>query len=275
MSKNQNELVKQKIDLYANDSQVMNDAIDRIVVEIYNKRKDYENAQKLLLTACAPQCGTTSICISLGMALASAKWNTLIIDCDLRRMQDLKKLNANVEEGLSDFLQKEVEIEDKELEKVIYETNIPNLSYIPCGKYNSNPARLFCSEVMEKVLDYANKNYDCVIFDFPSISVAPDAQILFGKVDGIILVSALDYVTKKQIKQAKNKVQPFAERYYGMIINKIDLGLYRKYIKRFDYYFRDKYGKQRLGGNVERKYTRIQKEIKSNLKEEEKDEKKE
>ena len=64
---------KHQIDLYSNTSQVMNDAIDRIVVEIHNKRKNDEGAQKILLTGCGPQCGTTSVSIGLGIAFASAK----------------------------------------------------------------------------------------------------------------------------------------------------------------------------------------------------------
>lgn len=250
---------KPQINLYANTSQVMNDAIDRIVVEIYNKRVDKVNAHKILLTGCGPQCGSTSICIGLGIAFSEAKWKTLIIDCDLRRIQDYKKLNDNTERGLSDFLLWESEEKRMDFKEIIYETNFTNLSYIPCGKYASNPSRLFCSSVMQKLLEYANENYDCVIFDFPSISVAPDAQILFGKVDGIVLISALENVTKKQIRDAKHKVQPFADKYYGMIINKIDMDLYKRYVKRFDYYFRDRNGRQKLGGNVEKKYKRLQK----------------
>ena len=210
---------KQSIELYVNNSQVMNDAIDRVVVEIHNKKRTGENAHKILLTGCGPQCGSTSTCIGLGISFAEAKWKTLIVDCDLRKLRDYKKLNEQTGNGLSDFLLSDDSGEDSNFEEIIYSTNFDNLSYIPCGKHTTNPARLFCSDMMKKLLEYADKNYDYVIFDFPSISVAPDAQILFGDVDGIILVSALDGVTKKQIRSAKHKVRPFADKYYGMIFH--------------------------------------------------------
>lgn len=243
-----------EINLYGNTSQVMNDAIDRIVVEIYNKRKDKEHAQKLLLTGCGPQCGSTSVCIGLGISFAEAKWKTLIVDCDLRRNSNYKKLNDNTGKGLSDFLLGDDGEDVADFEEIIYPTNFDNLSYIPCGQYAASPARLFCSGVMQKLLQYVNEHYDYVIFDFPSVSVAPDAQILFGEVDGIILLSALEGVTKKQIRDAKHKVQPFADKYYGMIINKVDMTLYRNHVKRYDYYFLDKKGNQKLSENVKRKY---------------------
>lgn len=244
-----------QIDLYGNTSQVMNDAIDRIVVEIHNKKREQNGAHKILLTGCGPQCGSTSVSIGLGISFAAAKWRTLIIDCDLRKLSDYKKLNDNTEKGLSDFLLGESE-DKTEFDEIVYPTNFENLSYIPCGRSNVSPARLFCSGVMQELLKIVNENYDYVIFDFPSVSVAPDAQILFGEVDGIVLISALEGVTKKQIRDAKHKVQPFADKYYGMIINKIDMSMYRKYVKKFDYYFVDKKGNQKLSGNIGKKYRR-------------------
>lgn len=247
---------KSPIQLYTNTSQVMNDAIDRIVVEIHNKKKKQGEAHKILLTGCGPQCGNTSVCIGLGISFATSKWRTLIVDCDLRKNQDFKKLNEKTGAGLSDFLVSEQSEDNFDFKDIIYPTNVDNLSYIPCGKYAANPARLFCSSVMQKLLTYVNDNYDYVIFDFPSIAVAPDAQILFGEVDGIVLVSALESVTKKQIKEAKRKVAPYKENYYGMVINKIEMGLYRKYVQRYDYYFVDKKGNQKLAGKSAKKYRR-------------------
>ncbi len=244
---------KPQIELYVNNSQVMNDAIDRIVVEIHNKKKETGGAKKILLTGCGPQCGSTSTCIGLGIAFSAAKWKTLIIDCDIRKQRDYKKLNDNTDNGLSDFLLGENDDNDN-YEEIIYKTNFENLSYIPCGKFAASPARLFCSGMMKELLKYADEQYDYVIFDFPSISVAPDAQILFGDVDGIILVSALEGVTKRQIKNAKQKIQPFADKYYGMIINKIDMKMYKKYIKKYDYYFVNRDGNQKLGQKATKKY---------------------
>lgn len=250
-----------KIQLYTNTSQIMNSAIDRIVVEIHNKRNNEENAQTVILTGCGPQCGTTSTCIGLGMAFAAAKWKTLIVDCDIRKAYNLKKLNQHMDKGLEDFLLEE----DKEdsgsdskeiigIEDIIYSTNIENLSYIPCGKYAENPTRLFCSERMLQVIEYVKSEFDYVIFDFPSIAVVPDAQIMFQHVDGIVLMAALHSVTKRQIKDAKRRLFPYLDKYYGMIVNKVEMPLYKRYIRNFDYYFFDRKGHQKLNHNAGKKY---------------------
>lgn len=245
---------KQSIALYGNTSQIMNDAIDRIVVGIYNKRTEKKGARKILFTGCGPQCGNTSTCIGLGISFAAAKWRTLIVDCDLRKANDLKKLNQNTNIGLSDYLLDETIGESFDFEKITYTTNFDHLSFIPSGKYAANPARLFCSGMMKQFLTYVGENYDYVLFDFPSVSVSPDAEILFADVDGIVLISAMEEVTKRQIRDAKHKVEPFADKYYGMIINKIDHAQYKKYIQRYDYYFIDKNGNQKLNGTIAKKY---------------------
>lgn len=245
-----------KIELYGNTSQVMNDAIDRIVIEIYGKKQADKGAQKILLTGCGPRCGSTSTVIGLGISFASAKWKTLIVDCDIRKSNENKKLNENTNVGLSDYLLDEKKTDKLHFDNVVYPTNFDNLSYIPAGKYTANPARLFCSGMMKKFITFVSENYDFVLFDFPSISVTPDAQTLFDDVDGIILIAALEEVTKKQIRDAKQKVQPYMEKYYGMIVNKINLPLYKKYIKCFDYYFLDKKGYQKLGGKRNRKFVK-------------------
>ncbi|SFB18945.1 capsular exopolysaccharide family [Acetitomaculum ruminis DSM 5522] len=252
---------KNKIKLYANESPLINDAIDRIVVEIHNKKSDDMTSQSVLLTGCSPQCGTTSTCISLGIAFATSQWKTLIIDCDIRKANKFKKLNQKAEVGLEDYLVgKKNNDEDMTVSDIVYETNVENLSYIPCGKYAENSTRMFCSPKMSDVFKYAKENFDYIIFDCPSITVVPDSQILFKKVDGIVLLSALRGVTKKQIKEAKLKIKPYQDKYYGMIVNKVELPLYKKYIKNFDYYFLNKYGEQKLDNNANKKYNRLAQE---------------
>ena len=253
---------KAQIQLYGNHHQILNDAIDRIVVEIHNRRKSDRCAHKILLTGCGPQCGSTSVSINLGISFADAKWKTLIIDCDLHKIRELKKLNDKTEKGLSDILLEETVNDSRDFEEIIYPTNIDYLSYIPCGRRSLSPARLFCSGMMKQLLEYLNDRFDYIIFDFPSVAVVPDAQILFGDVDGIILIAAPEIVTKRQIRDAKHKIAPFRDKYYGMIINKIDMGLYKKYVKRYDYYFIDKKGNQKLDGRAARQYRKKRKAAK-------------
>ncbi|MGN0473406.1 MAG: tyrosine-protein kinase family protein [Lachnospiraceae bacterium] len=238
-----------KIELYENKNQLICSAIDRIVVELHNKKRVDQKSQSLVFTGCSPLAGTTSTCIGLGIALANAEWKTLLIDCDVRKSMKYKKLNNETTDGLGDYL-----IKDKSAEEVVYGTNIENLFYVPCGNYSENATRLLCSQNMKQLIQYVKENYDFIIFDCPSITIVPDAQIIANEVDGIILVSAAGDTSKNQIRDAKRIVNKMQDKYYGMIVNKLDLAQYRKNLKNYDYYFTDKKGNQKLNGNRAKKY---------------------
>lgn len=238
------------VNLYENKNQLINDAIDKIVVEIFNKRNKENGAQAIVLTGCSPLVGTTSTCISLGIAIATTQRKTLLIDCDVRKAIKYKKLNEQTTKGLANYLLQDSSKETFSLEDVIYDTNIENLSYIPCGDYTESSTRILCSTRMDKLLAEVREKYDYIIFDFPSLTIVPDAQILFQAVDGIILLAALGETRKQQIKEAKLKVAAFSDKYYGMIVNKVELDMYRHNVRDYDYYFMDKSGEQKLKGNV-------------------------
>ena len=145
-----------KITLYENKTQLIISAIDKIVVEIFNKKENDKQAQSILLTGCSALTGTTSTCIGLAIAVANTQRKTLLIDCDMRKIVKYKKLNEQATTGLSDFLSQEHLQEIMKPEEVFYETNIENLTYIPCGAKTDNPTRLLCSTKMEELLKVAN-----------------------------------------------------------------------------------------------------------------------
>ena len=233
---------KKLINLYAKDEQIVNAAIDKIVVDLFNKREEGKGGQVIVLTGCSPLAGTTYTSIALGIAMATSQRKTLVIDCDVRKALKYKKLNEQASTGLADCLLKD----DVKVGEAIYETNIENLSYMPCGEYADHSTRVLCSPKMEELIAKVKEEYDCILMDVPSITIVPDAQILFPVADGIVLLSALGETRKAQIKEAKMKIAPFAEKYYGMIVNKIPLDVYRQNVKDYDYYFTDKKGEQKL-----------------------------
>lgn len=244
---------KRNIELYENTDQIVNAAVDRIVVEVFNRKASVQYGQAILLTGCSPLAGTTSTCISLAIAMANTKRKTLLVDCDVRKSIRYKKLNEEATDGLANYLLDE-ESDATNIDNIVYRTNVEDLYYIPCGEYMENATRILCSSKMTELIRDVKGRFDCIVFDLPSLAIVPDAQVLFKAVDGIVLLAALGETRKKQIKDAKRKIAPFADKYYGMIINKVEKGLYRSNIKDYDYYFVDKRGEQKLNGAVHRKY---------------------
>lgn len=219
-----------KTEFYGNSNQVMKNAIDRIIVTLHEKQKR-ENFKTLLLSGCGPKSGTTTISIDLAIALADSGFKTLLVDCDLRKDNKLKDSNQNTGLGLTDYLSGGMKTED-----ILCETNHKLLTFINSGSNADGPIRLLCSKQMEILFQEITNSYEFIIFDFPSVNIVPDAEVLFPYVDGISYIAALNHTTKGQLKEARIKVKSYQEKCMGLIINRVGVEEYKKYIRDFDYF---------------------------------------
>lgn len=233
------------LNLCCDDSQMMSEAIDRVLVKVHSHKKK-TGGNTFLISGCGKQAGTTTICVNLAAALAISGWKVLLVDCDLRKKKEQKSFGKEEEKGLTDFLEGSMEKEN-----IIYKTNYGNLSCIPAGKACANPVRLLCTEKMEKFMEEIKSNYDYIIYDAPSLNIVSDANILFPYVDGIALVVGLRKNTKRQVRDARRRVIDTNEKYLGMIMNYVELPQYKKYIKDFDYFNKEE--KHEAGKNKKKK----------------------
>lgn len=229
---------KRTVDFYRADSQHMNDAIDRIVVEVHTKKR-LHNKKVILLTGCGPMTGVTSLSINLAIALSFAGWKTLLIDSDLRKGNKYKRLANRTGVGLSEYLARKAAREE-----IICHTNYDLLDYISCGNSETSAVRLLCSAEMSDLMQSVQDDYDYVIIDSPSVNIVSDSTILFPSVDGIVLVAALNKTTKRQLEDAKRIVSRYNDKYYGLIINQVDLKQYKKFVKDYDYFEKNKLDKK-------------------------------
>jgi capsular exopolysaccharide synthesis family protein len=239
------------INLYREESPLINDAIDRTVVKVF-KRKSVNDGKMILLIGCSPASGTTAISINLAIALSLAGRKTLLVDCDLRKSSKYKRLGDVSRFGLSDFLAGKVNKDD-----IIHNTNHKLLDYIACGEIQQSPVKLLCSADMVELAGFVKKEYEYIIVDTPPITVSPDADILFPVVDGIALVAGLGRTTKKQIWDTRRSIQGYPDKYYGLIINKVDLKQYGRYVTNYNYF---------LPGDMMRRYKYALKRAKKKIK---------
>ena len=220
------------ISLYQSDNRLMNDAVDRLVVKLYAYKEQYQKST-FLLTGCGSANGTTTVAINLAIALAGADWNTLLVDADMRKGVEYKRLNTNAA-GLSDYLEG-----NGDLDSVICQTDHKNLHYVQYGSSKANAVRLLSSERMQQFVSGVRDRFDFIVFDCPSITVVPDAMVLFPTVDCIALVLELGGATKKQLVRAKREVAKYADKYAGIIVNRVDKRQYIRAFPQYDYFEED------------------------------------
>ncbi len=223
------------IEFYSNTNYFINDAIDRIVVEMHLK-KEREGYSKFMLSGCEPGVGTTTTAISLAISMAATGWKTILIDGDLRKIAKHKRLNERIEIGLSEFLSGEVLYS-----LAIYDTNHKNLSYIPSGGKTVNPIGLLCSDRFDEILGQLTKEYDYIILDMPSITTTVDPNLVARKVDGIILIAEYAKTDTRSVRESRDNIHKAGGNIAGIILNKINTKEYGRIVKNYDYYKNQRY----------------------------------
>ena len=224
-----------KLDIYRNRDYKLNDAFDQTVMNIHilREKKGYKT---LTICGCEPGDGATTVAINLAAALASSGWKTVLVDGDMRKKNMFKRLNEETTLGLSNYLNEQATINE-----VIYETTTDMLSYIPCGDLINNPVRLLCSNKMDDVKKELEERFDYVIYDMPAMNTAMDANVVAVKSDACILVVASGETSKKGLATAANTLMQEEANLIGVIVNKTEMGEYKRYRKDFDYFKKERY----------------------------------
>ena len=110
------------------------------------------------------------------------------------------------------------------------------MDYIIAGDKIDKPVRLLCSSIMEELIEKLKGNYDYVILDTPSISVAKDSEILIPFVDKYVIVSCMNMTKKKQLFDGRIELADYENKYAGIIINKMDMVQYKSAVRNYDYF---------------------------------------
>lgn len=183
-----------------------------------------ENVKSFLITGTTAGEGKTTIAANLAQAYAAAGERVLMIDADLRRPR-LSKIftgvSTNGRYGLSHYLNGVCE-----LDQIIHDTDIPNLSVISSGPASSRLAELLASSRMKGMLRSLADEYDRVILDSPPFGVFADVLILSGQVDAVILVTALGKTHREDVRIFRRKLIEARGYLLGSIVNKLDLNRY-------------------------------------------------
>ena len=239
-----------KLDIYKNENFVLNDAFDQAVMNLHILRK--QNGYKsFVICGCDVREGATTVAINLAAAMAASGWKTVLVDGDMRKKNNYKRLNENATLGLSDYL-----MGMTVLDNVIYETTTENLSYIPCGELIDNPVRLLCSEKMNTLRDKLTSVFDYVIYDMPAVNASVDAKVIAVNEDATILVSSVGNTSKKGLVDAANALTEVKANLIGTIVNKVDMDQYEANREDYDYFHNERYVKKKKQTVKDRKRTK-------------------
>jgi len=171
----------------------------------------------MLVTSFMSGEGKSFVSLNLASSLSITGSRTVILEFDLRKPKLSKYLNLTNELGLSNYIVKDMNIED-----IIQE--IPdreNLFVISSGPIPPNPAELLLSQKTVRLFEYLRQNFDYIIIDTAPVGLVTDALLLEKFVDLSVFIVRHKYSFKAVIPFIDKLYKEKKFRNMGVIVNGI------------------------------------------------------
>lgn len=155
--------------------------------------------------------------VNLAYSLAQLDKRVLLIDCDMRRPSLSAKLPIKKLPGLSNYLTRQVGMEDV-IQSYGNEDECA-FNVIAAGRNPPNPIELLNSDRMRKALDKLRSSFDYIILDLPPVGEVSDALVVSKLVDGILLVVRQNYCNRSLLSAAVKQFSFVETRILGVVMN--------------------------------------------------------
>jgi len=191
-----------------------------------------EKNKVILITSSQPQDGKSFISFNLAASIASVGYNTIILDCDLRRPTLHAKFKEDNYIGLSTFM-----VDQSSREEIIRNSYIKNLSFIPAGPVLPNSSELIEAGALDDLIEHLKKSFEYIIIDTTPSGLVADAALLVKYSNINLLVCRNNYTRKDVFNDVlnlfkSNNVGNFEVVYNDLNIKKSRYGRYNDYYKK-------------------------------------------
>lgn len=177
----------------------------------------------ITITSPGPREGKSTTCANLGIVLAQAGKDVILLDCDLRRPVIHRVFEIENRRGLVDVLASEGGIED------FWHEPARGLKVVASGPVPPNPAELLGSERFYKLMERLRRDFDYVLIDAPPVQLVSDAAIVAAQCDGVLLVLDAQNTRKTSVRRSIRSLESVGARVLGTIMNNVrasDAGYY-------------------------------------------------
>lgn len=167
----------------------------------------------IVLSSPGPGEGKSTTCANLGVVLAQADKQVLIIDCDLRKPAIHRIFGSRNLYGIVDVL-----VNERSLQDTWYEP-LQGLKVLSTGPIPPNPAEMVSSQRFAATIDQVRQDFDYVLIDAPPIGLVSDPIVLATQGDGVLLVLDAQNTRKGAVKQSVRSLEAVGANVVGTVMN--------------------------------------------------------
>ncbi len=199
----------------------------------------FQEAQNniLLVTGATPGVGKSFVSVNLAAVLANNNKRLLLIDADLRRGGLHRCFDCERVGGLSEAITGILDINE-----VIHETEIENLSFISTGILPPNSSELLQEKGFSEILTKLSELFDYVIVDSPPILAVNDAAAIGRLATGTLLVVRENAHSMNDLAWSTKTLRQTGVNVLGVVFNGMGAaGGRRGYGKYYNYNYSSDY----------------------------------
>lgn len=175
-------------------------------------------SKSIVVTSAAPGAGKSFLCANLACVAAQAGQKICVIDADMRRGTQRKYFGLPKKTpGLADYLSDEAELDD-----VLRESGIPNLSLVVTGQFPPNPSELLMRERFGELVAALDGRFDLILIDAPPVLAVTDAAILGRKAGSVIAVARHLVTPADELDAVRKSLETAGVPLKGVVFNGFD-----------------------------------------------------
>ncbi|NEO98480.1 MAG: polysaccharide biosynthesis tyrosine autokinase [Symploca sp. SIO2E9] len=184
-----------------------------------NIRFRFSNHPVRSLTVCSatPGDGKSTIALQLAQTVAAMGQKVLLVDTNLRSPELHSKLNLSNSKGLSDLLDKKLELN----EFIEQSPLADNLFVLSTGKLLPGSSKRLASARMQYLQNQFQEKFHLVIYDTPNLINYTDASFVTANTDGILMVVTMGKTKQSLVKQALSQLNVFGLPILGVVANSV------------------------------------------------------
>lgn len=187
----------------------------KILKKIGFTEKTHLPVRSLLITSPRLREGKSITISNLGIVMAQAGYKTIIVDVDWKKPVQHLLFDVSNETGLMDLLtSSELSTRDQ-----LQATGVPDLQILTAGRWPKNPTEMPEPKRMKQIIADLTKISSVVLLDAPSTTIK-EGSVLFGLVDGVILVIDPNRTTVTSVKQSMTSLYLTGGKLLGGILNR-------------------------------------------------------
>jgi capsular exopolysaccharide synthesis family protein len=194
-----------------------------------------QDVNTLLVTSATKGEGKSTVTANLGVVLAEAGHEVLVVDTDLRRPNGHNMLGARRKPGLMEVL-----FEGTTWQEAIQQSPRSRLSILTAGKEPPNPSAVMQSGALLELLTQLQKSYDYVLLDTPPYGIITDASYLMRHSDGVIVASQFNKTTEADLDNLLENLKQVHAPVIGTVLTAFDYEQTSDY-KYNTHYYREVY----------------------------------